>query len=333
MRAVEFAAFGGPEVLREVERPKPVPGPGEVLVRVAFAGVNFAETMVRAGAPFGPVTFPEIMGSEVSGVVEALGPGVTAPAVGTRVTAPLLRDGGHWYKGGYAEFAVAQAAYAVPLPAGLDPAQSLALLSQGITAYLLLHDAAPVRAGETVLVHAAAGGIGSLAVQLARRFGAGKVIGTVGGADKCAFVRELGADLAIDYDQPGWTDAVLAATGGKGADLILDSVGGQISAASFACMAPGGRLVAFGISSGGFPQLGPAEWSRLLMQNQSLIGFGSFSWIADPKAAHALLDELFRIAASGELRIETVEFPLADAAAAHRAIEARATRGKVVLRV
>ena len=209
MKAIEVAAFGGPEELKLVDKPRPEPGPGQVLIEVKAAGINFADLLAREGKyPPGPKP-PFTPGMEAAGVVAALGEGVTAPAVGTRVMSFISA-------GGYAEYALAEAAQAVPLPDALDFAPATALLVQGLTAYFLLKRAAELKPGQSVLVNAAAGGVGSLAVQLAKLFGAGTVLGTASTPEKRELVKSLGADEAIDYTQPGWADAVKAATGGTG---------------------------------------------------------------------------------------------------------------------
>ncbi|HVW69012.1 MAG TPA: zinc-binding dehydrogenase [Steroidobacteraceae bacterium] len=331
MRAIQLFEFGAAERLVLTELPVPTPGADQVLVRVEAAGVNFAETLERAGKPMGPLQLPVVMGSEVAGTVVSAGTGVNHIAVGTRVAAPLLTPTGSWYKGGYAEYAVAHAAFAVPLPPKLGSAAALALLSQGLTAYLLTHRAAPIRRGETVLVHAAAGGIGSLLVQLVRLLGAGKVIGMASTPAKRALLATLNVDVVLDSSTSDWPEHVRAATAGRGADLILESTGGLEGQRNLTCLAPFGRLVVYGISSGSFIPLGPQEWLQLLLQNQTLIGFGSFAWLTGPEPTREILEALFDLAASGKLQLTTTEFALPAAGEAHRAIEERRTSGKVVL--
>jgi NADPH2:quinone reductase len=331
MKAIQLFEFGAPENLTVTDLPIPTPGADQILVRVEAAGVNFAETMERAGRPMGPLSLPVVFGSEIAGTVIAMGAGVTHISVGARVAMPMLTPTCTWYKGGYAEYAVAHAAFAVPLPAGLDAAASLALFSQGLTAYLLLNRAAPVRRGETVLIHAAAGGIGSLAVQLAKLAGAGRVIGLASTAEKRALIGALGADRALDSSGSDWPAQVRDATGGRGADLILESTGGIEGQQNLTCLAPFGRLVVYGISSGGFISFGPSEWIQLLLQNQTLIGFGSFAWLDEPEKIREIVATLFGLAAAGKLQLTTTRFPLGAAAEAHRALEERRTSGKVVL--
>lgn len=264
-------------------------------------------------------------GFEATGTVIALGAGVSGWRVGQRVGAVL--DGG-----GYAEYAVATAAddtqKTIALPDGMDFATATALLIVGPTAYGVLHDAGRLQPGEAVLVQAAAGGVGSLAVQLARIAGAGAVIGTAGSGEKRALVRELGG-IPADYARDDWPDAVRGATGGRGVDLVLESVGGDAGAKAWDCLAPLGRVVMFG-ASGGRPAL--PDLMRLNVMGQSFAGFGG-PWLR-PGRAQAAREAITRAIAAGELRVLMgPSFPLADAAAAHRAVGERSTTGKVVLRV
>ena len=236
MKAIRVHEPGGPEVLRPEEVDVPTPGPREVLIKVWVAGVNYADTATRRGMVFGPhrAIFPVTPGFEVAGTVAGLGEGVEGLAEGARVAAVLD-------SGGYAEYAVAPAGSVVEVPEGVDlRSATAALLVQGITAYGVLHDAAGFREGESVLVQAAAGGVGSLAVRLARLADAGTIVGTAGSAEKRELVRTLGADRVVDYGREGWTDEVLEATGGRGVDVVLESVGGEAGTAAFGCLAPSG---------------------------------------------------------------------------------------------
>ena len=326
MKAIRIHETGGPEVLQTEEVDTPSPGPGEVLIEVEIAGVNYADTGMRRGMFHGPggADLPMIPGFEVAGTVAALGEGVDGPAEGTRVVAVLG-------SGGYAGYAVAGADSIVELPDGVELAAATgALLVQGITAYGVLHDAGRVVPGDSVLVQAAAGGVGSLAVQLAKLAGAETVVGTAGSQEKREYALSLGADHAVDYHQEDWPDQVLEATGGRGADVILESVGGQSGARAYDCLAPLGRLVTFGAASG--EGLQPPDMWQLNLKGQSVSGFGG-PWIRPGRAA-AARKEISTYLQNGELQVPVGQtFPLDAAAEAHRAIEGRATIGKVLLEV
>lgn len=323
MKAIRIHETGGPEVMHLEEIEKPVPQAGEVLIQVAAAGINYADLAQRQGTYLTRTRVPLTPGLEVAGTVVELGPGVTEPAVGTRVAA--------FGNGGYAEYATAPAAMVLPLPPELDFVRAAAFPVQGITAYQLLHDSARLEAGESVLVHAAAGGVGTLAVQLARLLGAGKVLGTASSAEKLELIRRLGADAAFDYTTETWVEQVKQATGGKGADIILEMVGGEISQQSLRCLAAYGRMVIYGAASG---QAAQFTGVQLMYKNQAIIGYWLSAQMGRPdriaQAARALMQYL----AAGQLEIVVGQtFPLAEAAAAHRAIAERGTTGKVVLLV
>lgn len=321
MKAVRIYERGGTDVLRYEDLPTPTPGAGEVLIAVAAAGVNYADLGQRSGNYPNLVPLPATLGYEVAGTIVAHGPGVAGPPDGTRVVALV--------NGGYAEYAVAPAALAVPIPAGVSFAQATVVPIQGQTAYLLLARAARIQPGERVLIHAAAGGVGSLAVQLARLLGAGLVLGSSTSPDKLAYIRELGADAAINMNTPNWVEAVMQATRGQGVDIVLDPVGGPLGPPNVACLAPFGRLLVFGSLSGAVT---PLISQMLIPKCLSVSGYNT---VIQPQAdqlqaSHALLD----LIAAGQLQITLDHtYPLAEAAAAHAAIEARQTRGKVVLTV
>ena len=230
--------------------------------------------------------------------------------------------------GGYAGYAVADAGSLVKLPDRVGFTSSSALLVQGITAYGVLHDSAHLREGESVLVQAAAGGVGSLGVQLARLAGAGKIIGTAGSDEKRELARELGADVAVDYTREDWVEKVLEATGGRGVDVVLESVGGEVGAEAYGCLAPLGRLVTFGAASG--EGLEPPDMWQLNLKGQTVTGFGG-PWLRPGRAA-AAREEISTYLRAGGLRVvEGESFPLAEAAKAHEAVEGRKTVGKVSL--
>ena len=326
MKAIRIHEPGGPEVLRLDEVEAPAPGPAEILIAVEVAGVNYADIGTRMGLSFGPhrAKFPTTPGFEVAGTVAALGKGVDGPPEGTRVVAVLG-------SGGYAERAVAPADMVVEVPDGVSLEDATAaLLVQGITAYGVLHDAANFRPGESVLVQAAAGGVGSLAVRLAKLAGAGTVIGTAGSAEKRELVESLGADQAVDYGREGWTNDVLQATDGRGVDIVLESVGGDAAAQAFGSLAPLGRMVTFGAASG--RPVPPPDPMQMTVKGLTLTGF-SRPWLR-PGRAQAAREEISPYLKSGDPRpVLGGSFPLAEAAEAHRAVERRRTTGKVVLAV
>ncbi len=328
MRAIQIREPGGPEVLHVADVPTPEPGAGELLIRVAVAGVNFADIGLRSGmyhpGGHGRMAFPLTPGFEVTGTVAALGDGVMDWQVGQRVGAVLDM-------GGYAEYAVVNTgdpAKLIALPEGMDFATATALLVQGPTAHGTLYDAGRFQPGEAVLVQAAAGGVGSLAVQLARIGGAGTVVGTAGSDAKRDLVRDLGG-VPVDYTQPDWANAVRGATGGRGVDVVLESVGGDAAMQAWDALAPLGRVVMFG-AAGGRPAT--PDMMRMNVMGQSMVGFGG-PWLR-PGRAQAAREAMVRAWRSGDLRfVMGPDFPLADAAAAHAAIQSRVTTGKVVLRV
>lgn len=337
MRAVVLPRHGGPEVLALQEVPDPAAGPGEVLVRVEAASVNFADAKLRTGQYHAGAQPPTIPGLDVGGTVAALGAGVEGLAVGDRVAAGLTG-------GGYAELAVAKAPLVWRLPDGVDTEAGAAFPVAGITAYNILALAARVQPGETVVVHSAAGGVGSTAAQLARLLGAGLVIGTVGDAAKAEAARAAGCDHVLVREEvaapaahgavaaahPDWADRVLELTGGAGADVILDSVAGAVLARGLACLAPFGRVVAYGISSG---EPGRVLSSDLHPVNRAVIGYSSGHYRKlRPEALRPAAAEVLRLLAEGRLRIAVgARLPLAQASRAHELIESRASTGKILL--
>lgn len=323
MKAIRIHELGGPEVMHLEEIAIPTPSAGEVLIKVAAVGVNYADLMQRQGAYLTPTRTPMTPGFEVAGTVEALGPGVTFPTPGTRVIA--------FANGGYAEYTTAGASMVIPIPDTLDFPHAAAFAVQGLTAYQLLRESSHLQPGESVLVHAAAGGVGTLAVQLARLMEAGKVIGTASNEAKLDLVRKLGADAAIDYTKDDWAEQVKAATGGQGADIILEMVGGEIANQSLQCLAPFGRMVIYGAASG---QIAQFTGIQLMYKNQAIIGYWLTAWMGRPDRIAAAAMELMQFLASGKLQIIVGNtYPLAEAVQAHQAIANRQTMGKVVLLV
>ncbi|MGW4400292.1 zinc-binding dehydrogenase [Amycolatopsis nivea] len=311
MRAVWLREFGGPAVLQAGEAPDPAPGPGQVLIEVAFANVTFVETQFRATGtgPFGS-TLPMVPGNGVGGVISRAGEGVDPALVGKRV---VTSTGG---SGGYAQRVVVDAALVFPVPHALSLDAAVALLADGRTATGLVH-ATAVAPGERVLVEAAAGGVGSLLVQLAKAAGA-EVVAAAGGAEKLARARELGADLAVDYTDPEWT----AAAGEV--DVVFDGVGGAVGTAAFTLVRPGGRMAIYGLASG--------SWTEVSEEDAAARGVKLVRSIGDAEAMRGYTESALAAAASGQLTpVIGQRFPLERAADAHAAIESRGTIGKTLL--
>ncbi len=318
MRAVIMRAFGPPQVLEPAETADPRPGTGEVVIDVEFASITFVETQIRAGEPPRPEmlpALPAILGNGVGGTVTETGAGVGRGLTGRRVISSLNGTGG------YAERAVTAAERLIEVPDGVMMRDATALLADGRTA-LTLADRAGLHAGDTVLVEAAAGGVGTLLVQLARNAGA-RVVALAGGERKLRVARDLGADVAIDYGDRDWTGQVRAAVGG--ADVVFDGVGGDIGRAAFDLLRPGGRFCPFGMASGSFaPVTGELAQAR---QVTVLTGGPPDAGRLKGFALTALAQ-----AAAGRIRpFVGQEFDLARAADAHAAIEARGTIGKTLL--
>jgi NADPH:quinone reductase len=327
MRQVQFNRFGGPEVLEIVEKPTPIPDRGQVLVRVRAAGVNFSDTLMRQNRYALTPELPAIPGTEVAGTIERLGDGVGGLTLGARVAVPLFATGS--LVGGYADHVVAEAGLVVPLPDALPFDAATALMIQGLTALHLPRQISP--RGKTVLVNAAAGGVGSLLVQLARRAGAKTVIAAASSTSKLDLARSLGADIGVDYTKSDWVDGVRSASGGAGPDIIYESVGGDVTKGCLAALAPGGELVIYGaLNIQGFA-FGVPELIGIIFKNQSLTGFALPSLLT-PAGLKEGLAELFALAVSGELKVTIgATYPIERAADAHRALEGRGTTGKLVL--
>jgi NADPH2:quinone reductase len=324
MRAIRFRSLGEPEVLAlDDDVPDPAPPPGGVVVRVRAAGVNFADTRFRRGAYFLQPRFPQIPGMELAGEVVALGAGVTDLAVGDRVMGFVVNA--------YAELVAALADQLYPIPDGLDFATAAALPVQGLTAHHVLHLAGRLAPGERVLVHAAAGGVGTLAIQLAKRAGAAQIVATAGSADKLALARELGADVAIDYTTEDVVARVKAATGGALCDVVLEMLGGTAALErNLRCLAPFGRMVVYGAATG--DTHGTIEPVGLMAKNHSVIGYYLTPIVRRRELCAPPLAELAAHVAAGRIRVVIgARLGLADAAEAHRRMETRQTIGKIVL--
>ncbi|MER5179772.1 zinc-binding dehydrogenase [Streptomyces sp. NPDC002896] len=336
MRTVRIQEYGGPEVLKVVEAEVPEPGPGQVSIDVAYAGVNFADLKARAEG-YRVTSLPFVPGLEVSGRIRAVGADVTGFVVGQEVAA--LTDGG-----AYADVAVADAATVFTLPDGVDLRTGATLPTVLPTAHALLHEVGRLREGETVLVQGAAGGIGTVAGQLAKAAGAGAVYGVVSGAAKAEYALKHGYDeVFVGWGSPllersrelggGWPDGVRQATGGRGVDLALDPVGGDTFRRSLEALAVFGRLVSFGNASSAEPwRVGQPE---LYPGGRSVAGF---SILLLARTAPAVLREVaeraFGTVVDGTVTIPvTEEFPLSGAAEAHRLMGSRTSTGKLLLRV
>jgi NADPH:quinone reductase len=336
MRAIQMTEFGGPEVLRLVELSRPAPGPGEVSIAVTRAGVNFADTHTRTNSYVRKATLPLVPGGEVAGVREDTGERVVA-LTGT---------------GGYAEYATAPAKHVWAIPAGVDDGTALALLVQGTTAWHLYRTAGrvgesagatgeetgptregasgtPDGTGETVVVHAAAGGVGSLAVQLGRPMGAGRVIATASSAPKRELALRLGADAATDPAPEGLTERLLEANGGRPVDVVFEMAGGAVFDASYRALAPFGRLVVCGIAS---QQPNEVRSGSLLRHSRAVVGFYIFHCLERPGMFEEALGDLFARVGRGELEVVVGHtYSLEQAPQAHIDLRERRTTGKLLL--
>jgi len=312
VRAVQIEEFGGPEVLQVVDVPKPEPGDGEVLIEVSRAGMNFADTHQRENSYLARFEVPLILGGEVAGTTED----------GRRVVA-LLRSGG------YAEYAVAPEATVYPIPDGLDDGAALALLIQGLTAWHLLRTCGRLAPGESVVVISGAGGVGSLAVQLAKPFGAGRVIATASSEEKRALTLELGADAAVDPSAPDLTGALVEANGGERVDVVLEMSGGRVFEQSAEALAPFGRIVAYGIAS---REQNTLETGRLMRKSRTVVGFWLMHCLRRRNMVEEPLADLFDRAARGDLKPRVgATYPLSDVRRAHEDMQGRRTSGKLLL--
>lgn len=321
MRAIQATQAGGPEVLREADLPVPTPGPGQILIRQQAVGLNFIDTYQRSGLY--PMTYPAVLGQEGAGVVEAVGEGVTRFAVGD------LAGYGLGGLGGYADYKAIKAERAVKLPSGIDATTAAASLLKGMTAEFLIRRCAPVKAGDAVLIHAAAGGVGQILGQWARAIGC-LTIGTVGSPDKVQLARDTGCDHVILYREEDVAARVREITGGAGVRAVYDGVGAATLDGSLASLGRRGSLVIFGNASGPAPAVDPLR----LMRGGSL--FLTRPGLADYVATSEELEDsagaLFALMAAGKIKVTVgATFPLSEARAAHEALEARATTGSTLL--
>lgn len=322
MRAIQYNEFGKPEVLQVVNIQIPEVKPGHVLVQVKGAGVNFADTARRYGQYLERTPLPYIPGAEISGVITEIANDVTNFKVGDRVVA-LTNDSG------YAEYISLHSSQLVPLPDHVDFYQAAAILGQGVSAYHILKTSGQLKQGETVLVHAAAGGVGTLAVQLAKIMGAGKVIATASTSEKLALAASLGAEIGINYTEENWHEQVLSITGEKGVDIVLEMVGGEIFKKSLKCLAVNGRLVIYGRAGEQATKFDPAI---LMQRNISVIGFWLVHILKNTELYKESVKELLNYIGEGKLKLIIGEImPLEEAVKAHELIEGRMTTGKIVL--
>jgi NADPH2:quinone reductase len=320
-RAIRVHEHGGPEVLRYEDVPDPSPAPGQALVRVEASGVNFIDVYFRTGL-YKPAALPFVAGQEGAGLVEAVGEGAIGVSPGDRVA---------WTNvpGAYAERAAVPADKLVALPEGLGAREGAAAMLQGTTAHYLATSTYPLKPGDTCVVHAAAGGVGLLLCQVAKRRGA-HVIGVVGSADKAALASEAGADHVVVGREAEFEAEARRLTGGRGVQVVYDGVGRATFDASLRSLAPRGMMVLFGQASGPVPPVDPAVLASrgsLFLTRPSL-----YHYLATREELVARASEVFAWVRDGLLKLRVgAEYPLRDAAAAHRALEGRATTGKVLL--
>jgi NADPH2:quinone reductase len=313
MRAIQITEFGGPEVLREADLPRPEPGASDVLIKVSRSGINFADTHHRTNTYLAPATLPLVPGTEVVGV---------RADTGERVVALTGQ-------GGYAEYALAPAALTYPVPDGIDDGAALSLVVQGLTAWHLYATSARIAPGESVVVHAGAGGVGTLALQLGRAFDAGRVIATASSEAKRALCLELGADAAIDSAPERMAERLVEANRGRKVDVVFEMAGGEVLRQSLRALAPFGRLVVYGMASGEPAEISPGE---LMHGSTAVVGFWLVHCLGSAAMGADVLSRLFELVLEGRLTPLIGEtYPLADAERAHRDLAARTTTGKLLL--
>jgi NADPH2:quinone reductase len=321
MLAIQIARTGGPEVLTPTDIPEPQPGPGQIRIRHGAIGLNYIDTYHRKGVY--PLPLPRVLGQEAAGTVDALGPGVTRFKIGDRAAYVAGSSGA------YAEAATLAEGEAVRLPDDVSDEVAAAVILKGLTVEILVRRAYRLQPGQTVLVHAAAGGVGSLLVQWAKALGA-RVIAAVGSPDKAAAALALGADDAVLYEADGWPDHVRALTGGKGVDVVYDGVGRATAEGSLQSLARRGWLIVYGAASGPAPPIDPLA----LMRGGSLVFTrpGLFDYTAETAELDAAAEALFAVLRTGAVKPQIGQrFALKDTAQAHRALEARSTSGATLL--
>jgi NADPH:quinone reductase len=312
VRAVQIEQFGGPDVLQVVDLPRPEPREGEVLIEVSRAGINFADTHQRENSYLSRYEVPLVLGGEVAGTTTD----------GRRVVA-LLRSGG------YAQYAVAPEATVFPIPDGVDDGAALALIIQGLTAWHLFRTSAKLQPGESVVVISGAGGVGSLALQLARPFGAGRVIATASTEEKRAKAVELGADAAVDPAEEDLKGALIEANEGRPVDVVLEMSGGRVFDQCAEALAPFGRIVAYGVAS---REQNTVQTGRLMRKSRAVVGFWLMHCLGRRDMMEEALRDLFERAARGELVPQLgTTYALSDIRQAHEDLQGRRTTGKLLL--
>jgi len=312
MKAIQISEFGGPDVMKLVELPDPVPGAGEVLLDVTAVGINYADTHQTENSYLSPQTLPLVPGIEVVGTHD-----------GKRYLASVS-------SGGYAEKAVAHNAVIFPIPDSVSDEQALCMLIQGTTAWHLLKTMGHLKAGESVVVHAAAGGVGTIAIQLAKLWGA-KVIAVTSSDEKGALATSLGADEVVDADSENLGKALRAANGGKGVDIVLEMVGGTTFDQSLLALGDFGRMLTFGMASRTAPT--PVHPGSLMHGSKTISGFWLANCFGKNEMMNDVIDELFALITDGKLKpVIGGTYPLSEAGDAHKAMLARGTTGKIVLK-
>lgn len=311
MKAIQISAFGGPEVMQYVDLPDPIAAESEIVLEVTAVGINYADTHQTENSYLSPQTLPLVPGIEVTGIHE-----------GKRYLASVS-------SGGYAQKAIAQKAALIPIPDQVTDQQALCMLVQGSTAWHLLRTMGSVKPGQTVVVHAAAGGVGTIAIQLAKLWGA-RVIAVTSTQSKIDLAQSLGADEVVDAHEPELGKALRAANGGRGVDLILEMVGGSTFDQSLLALGNFGKLITFGMASRTAPT--PIHPGSLMHGSKTVSGFWLANCFGKKELMSDVITELFELVADGKLRpIIGATFPLSKAADAHRAMLARATSGKIAL--
>jgi NADPH2:quinone reductase len=312
MKAIQISEFGGPDVMKLVELPDPVPGADEVLLDVSAVGINYADTHQTENSYLSPQTLPLVPGIEVVGTHD-----------GKRYLASVS-------SGGYAEKAVAHKAVIFPIPDSVSDEQALCMLIQGTTAWHLLKTMGHLKAGEAVVVHAAAGGVGTIAIQLAKLWGA-KVIAVTSSDEKGALATSLGADEVVDANSENLGKAIRAANGGKGVDIVLEMVGGTTFDQSLLALGDFGRMLTFGMASRTAPT--PVHPGSLMHGSKTISGFWLANCFGKKEMMNDVIDELFALISDGKLKpVIGGTYPLAEAGDAHKAMLARGTTGKIILK-
>jgi NADPH2:quinone reductase len=311
MKAIQITAFGGPESMHLVDLSEPVPGPGQEVIEVTSIGINYADTHQTENSYLSPQKLPLVPGIEVVGI-----------ANGRRVLAPVD-------SGGYAQKAIAHSAAMIEIPNGVSDEQALCMLVQGSTAWHILKTVGHLQKGESVVIHAAAGGVGTIAIQLAKLWGA-KVIAVASSESKRALAKSLGADFVLDADQGKLKDAILEANGGKPVNLVLEMVGGKTFDVSLEVLAPFGRLITFGMASRTAPT--PIHPGVLMGGSKTITGFWLAHCFGKKELLNDVITELFSLVIDGKLKpVIGATFGLSQATAAHQAMLARETTGKITL--